>query len=222
MERQGSAHSPHYRLNATAASLLGFLHDGPMTGWDLAATAQTVLGNFWSLTSSQVYRELSTMAQAGLIAAGQRGPRDRQPYTLTGEGRSAFARWIDHEPGPEHIRFPLLLTIEFGRHLPAERLHAFVRHHRAIHARRLAQYQQVHQGALDSGHQDPYAIATLQFGLAHERAALEWFEQLPPEIRGQQPWADPLRSTATKTLKRTTPPTLPVHRRPGLRKRHKS
>jgi len=30
-------------LNPTAASLLGFLHHGPMTGWDLVAAAQTVI-----------------------------------------------------------------------------------------------------------------------------------------------------------------------------------
>lgn len=36
-------------------------------------------------------------------------------------------------------------------------------------------------------------MATLQFGIAHERAALEWFEALPPEIRGEEPWADPQR-----------------------------
>ncbi len=209
MERQGSQRAnpgpPQYRLNATAASLLGFLHEGPMTGWDLAATAQTVIGNFWSLTPSQVYRELTTMAHAGLVAAGQRGPRDRQPYALTRDGRSAFTHWIDHEPGPEHIRFPLLLTIEFGRHLPAERLITFVHQHRATHARKLAQYEQMHQAALASGHQDPYAIATLQFGLAHERAALEWFEQLPPEIRGERPWTDPSGSCTDETLEANRP-----------------
>lgn len=32
------------------------------------------------------------------------------------------------------------------------------------------------------------AKATLQFGIAHERAVLEWFEQLPPETRGRQLW----------------------------------
>ena len=34
-----------YRLNSTAASLLGCLHEGPMTGWDLAATAQRAIGS---------------------------------------------------------------------------------------------------------------------------------------------------------------------------------
>mgnify|MGYP003290276216 CR=1 FL=1 len=78
-------------LNATAASLLGFLHEGPKTGWDLVTTAQERIGKFWSLTTSQVYRELSAMERDGLIEAGETGPRARKPYALTDDGRRAFA-----------------------------------------------------------------------------------------------------------------------------------
>ena len=124
-------------LNATAASLLGFLHDGPRTGWDLVATAQLVIGNFWSLTQSQVYRELTAMAGSGLVKAGERGHRDRRPYEITDAGRQAFAGWLDREPGPENIRFPLLLTLAFGRHLRPQRLAGFLAQHRSQHASRL-------------------------------------------------------------------------------------
>src|SRR4051795_585336 len=115
---------PSRPLNATAASLLGFLHEGPMSGWDLVATAQSRIGDFWSLTQSQVYRELAAMAADGLVEAHERGRRDRRPYAITDAGRSAFAAWADREPEPEAIRFPLLLTIMFGRHLPPGRLAA--------------------------------------------------------------------------------------------------
>src|SRR5919106_1702189 len=69
------------RLNPTAASLLGFLHDGPRSGYELVAAAQHRIGDFWSLTQSQVYRELSWMAEAGLVTAGERGTRERRPRT---------------------------------------------------------------------------------------------------------------------------------------------
>ena len=65
-------------MNATAASLLGFLHEGPLTGYELVSTAQRTIGDFWSLTQSQVYRELAWMAEAGLVEAGERGARDRR------------------------------------------------------------------------------------------------------------------------------------------------
>ena len=180
------------RLNATAASLLGFLHEGPQTGWDLVVTAQTRIGDFWSLTQSQVYRELAAMADAGLVEAGERGRRDRRPYTLTDAGRAAFARWVEREPGAETIRFPLLLTVGFGRHLPPDRLAAIVRAHRAAHAERLARYERTEAHLTGIGRDDdPFVTATLAFGLAYERAVLAWFDQLPPAISGATDDPDP-------------------------------
>ena len=170
---------PDRALNATAASLLGFLHQGPMSGWDLAATAQTVIGDFWSLTRSQVYRELSAMAAAGLVEAGEPGPRERRAYTLTQRGREAFAEWIRQEPPSEIIRFPLLLTISLGRHLERDQLGHFIETHRAVHAQRLAGYEQQHAALTDLPGPDPHVLATLEFGLAYERAVLAWFNRLP-------------------------------------------
>lgn len=171
-------------LNATAASLLGFLHEGPMSGWDLVATAQEVIGDFWTLTRSQVYRELATMAAGGLIRAGQAGGRDRRPYELTEAGRAAFLEWLGHEPGPEQIRYPLLLTMHFGRHLPPGRLAAFVAEHRARHLARLAGYE---RKRLPSGDQmDASAQATLDFGIIYERAVLAWMAALPAELTGTE------------------------------------
>src|SRR5262249_54962858 len=103
-------------LNATAASLLGLLHDGPMSRVDLVASAQVVIGRFWSLTQSQVYRELAAMARDDLVVAGEPGPRERKPYAITPAGRAAFHAWIQRDPEPETIRFPLLLTVAFGHH----------------------------------------------------------------------------------------------------------
>jgi DNA-binding PadR family transcriptional regulator len=173
------------QLNATAASLLGFLHDGPMTGWDLLATAQRRIGDFWSLTQSQVYRELASMAEAGLVRAGARGRRDRQPYEITDAGREAFARWAAREPAHETIRFPLLLTVLFGRHVPPDRLTGFVAAHRAAHAERLAAYERTRtELPPQAAEAEPYAVATLEFGLAYERAVLAWFDGLPEPVAG--------------------------------------
>jgi DNA-binding PadR family transcriptional regulator len=173
------------QLNATAASLLGFLHSGPLTGWDLVEVARAEIGDFWSLTQSQVYRELAAMATAGLVEAGERGPRDRRPYSITDAGRRAFAEWTAREPGPEIIRFPLLLTVLFGRHLAPERLAEIVASHRAVHAQRLATYQEIKSALPEEAEAaEPYRVATLSFGVRYEQAVLDWFDELPDAIRG--------------------------------------
>lgn len=165
-------------LNATAASLLGFLHEGPKTGWDLVATAQERIGKFWSLTTSQVYRELVAMERDGLVEAGEKGPRDRKPYTVTDDGRRAFAAWLDREPGPENIRHPLLLTVAFAEHLPPHRLADILAHYRAEHERQLAEYEE-----LLADHDLPqYPAATVEFGIAYERAVLGWLERMDARV----------------------------------------
>ncbi|WP_017558952.1 PadR family transcriptional regulator [Nocardiopsis baichengensis] len=176
--RRTAKDAPH-GLNNTAASLLGFLHERPMTGWDLVAAAEQLMGDFWSITRSQVYRELSTMARAGLVEEGERGKRDRRPYAITEAGRTAFADWSAAMPGEEAVRFPLLLMLTLGRHIPRDHLTAAVEHHRALHAERLAEYEGQAEGM-----SDPYAAATLSFGIHYERAVLAWFDDLPEEITG--------------------------------------
>jgi len=168
-------------LNPTAASLLGFLHAGEFSGYELVGVAEERIGNFWSLTRSQVYRELATLAERGLVEAGETGQRARRPYRLTPAGRAAFAAWVAQPPGPEQIRYPLLLTLSFGEFLPPERLREFLDDHRRVHAKRLAAYRQVPPEA----GLDRWRRATLAFGIRYERAVLEWMEELPGIVEGR-------------------------------------
>lgn len=163
-------------VNTTAACLLGLLHDAPMTGWELMRAAATRLGNFWSLTQSQVYRELTAMAGRGLVVAGEAGVRERRPFTITDDGRAAFVAFLHATPADESIRYPLLLTLAFGRHLEPERLAQMLTEHRQRHAQRLAGYLAQQEAAGPSA--DAHALATLRFGIHHERATLAWFDEL--------------------------------------------
>ncbi len=162
-------------LNATQGSLLGFLHDGPLTGWDLIRRVEGGLSRFWNVTSSHVYRELRVLEARGLIEAGEPEVRDRVPFSITASGRKEFRQWIQRSPGSEQIRFPLLVSLWFGRHLEPSRLAAFVDEARHEHTQRLELYQSL-QGHLDDD--EPYREAVIGFGIAYERAVLDWLEEL--------------------------------------------
>ena len=162
-------------LNATQGSLLGFLHDGPLTGWDLIRRVEGGLSRFWNVTSSHVYRELRVLEERGLIEAGDPGVRDRVPFSITGPGRREFRQWIRQPPGAEQIRFPLLVSLWFGRHLEPSRLAAFVDEARDEHAQRLDLYEAL-RGHLDDD--DPHQDAVIGFGIAYERAVIGWLDEL--------------------------------------------
>jgi DNA-binding PadR family transcriptional regulator len=163
-------------VNATQGSLLGFLHDGPKTGWDLLQEVSATLSRFWSVTPSHVYRELQNLERRRFVKAKPRGPRDKKPFAITKSGRDAFARWITNEPGAEQIRFPLLVTLWFGRHLDAAVLAQFVAAERTQHEERLAMYEAL---AARTRPEDPYTTAVIAFGVHYERAMLDWLSGLP-------------------------------------------
>jgi len=169
-------------LNSTAGALLGLLRHGPVTPYRLAALANETIGNFWTVTQSQVYRELATMEAAGLVVGGERGPRGRRLYQITDAGRAAFAAWVGQDPEPEHLRIPLLLKLTFLDDLGPEGARAVLRRHRDLHAEKLAGYQARERELVAAGVPEARWL-TLRFGLAYERAALAWFAELPPELR---------------------------------------
>jgi DNA-binding PadR family transcriptional regulator len=182
--------------NDTACTLLGFLHDRPMTGWELSEAVELTVGSFWNVTRSQVYRELHKLEEAGMLAAGERGARDKRPYETTDKGRAAFLEWIGREPGPLVSRFPLMLTTWFGDHVPPERLEWFLRLHRERHEKRRAVLQVINDELEDTS--TPSARVA-RFGLLFEEMMLEWFDSLrefggeerrsatPVEARPSQP-----------------------------------
>jgi len=169
---------PKSDLNATAASLLGFLHSGKMTGWDLARSVEQSIGDFWNVTRSQIYRELRVLEQAGLVESGEVGARERRPYRITLAGRASFSTWITRSPGDDIVRSPLLLSVYFGGHLEDATLMRFLVMHRARHEQRLADYRALHEGF--EGQPDLRWIRyALEYGIEHEQAVLRWMDGLP-------------------------------------------
>jgi len=161
-------------LNATQGSLLGFLHGGPRTGWELLQEVDSGLSRFWNVTTSHVYRELRTLEDRGLVTAGDRGARAKVPFTITAAGRQAFREWISLAPGPEQIRFPLLVTLWFGRFLEPNVLEEFLGRARGEHRRRLALYR----AAPTSFEEDPHRQAVIRFGIAYEEAIVNWLASM--------------------------------------------
>ena len=161
-------------LNATAASLLGFLHKGPKTGWDLVCAVEASVGYFWNVTRSQVYRELKTLAIAGLVTEKASGARDKGPYAITAAGRAAFDAWISRPPGPEILRLPIVLTVFFGRHVDPALMQRYLDQARLDHLTRLEHYIQLRPQIEDEFHR-----TALDLGIAYEKTVLAWIEGLP-------------------------------------------
>lgn len=171
-------------MNATAASLLGLLDlsGGELTGGELVRVAEHRIGDFWTLTRSQVYRELAALERAGHVEPGTPGPRDARPVHVTDSGRAAYRAWLAEQLPGESIRIPLLLAVAFGAQLPPGHLAALLDEAESGHAARLAAYRDLDEELKAAG-ADSYTLATLSFGLHYEQAVLHWLASLPDDVR---------------------------------------
>ena len=164
-------------INPTAAALLGLLHEGPMTGGQLMAAAERRLGPFWSMTRSQVYRELPALADQGFVRMGKPGPRSSQPYSITASGKRAFTRWLSEAPGRDAVRNPIALRVAFGGQHSSAQIKELYQGATEYHNMALASARDQAKEAKRVG--DNYGAAALEFAVGYHRAALAWLKTAP-------------------------------------------
>src|SRR5580765_3184049 len=162
-------------LTTTSYLVLGCLaNQGPCTPYQLKQAVAAGVGYFWSFPHSQLYSEPARLAGLGLVAEQREATgRRRRIFKITPAGRRELKRWVaDPTDDLPEIRDTGLLKLFFGQHVSAPQLASLARSQRAAHEQRLAVYEEFAQAAGDA-HTGP--AATLAFGLAYERAAVEFW-----------------------------------------------
>lgn len=116
--------SPMLKLPLTIEhALLGFLHSGPMHGYQLhqQLNAARDLGLVWRLKEAQLYRLLGRLEEEGYIVSVNE-PQDTRPprkvLHLTAQGEAAFLRWVQ---SPVHrgreLRLEFMAKLYFARQM---------------------------------------------------------------------------------------------------------
>lgn len=165
---------PAAPVNSTAAALLGLLHGGPMTGGQLVSAAEEQFGLFFSVTRSQVYRELPVLTEAGLLRLGKQGPRASQAYAITAAGKRSFKAWLAAGGDAEPVRSPLVLRLLNAGSLTVKQRSELVRAAKEAYTERLAQAR-----AAAKATDDPYGRPVADFAVAHTRAMIKLIDSIP-------------------------------------------
>jgi DNA-binding PadR family transcriptional regulator len=164
-------------VNATAAAILGLLHDGPMTGGELVAAAGERFGGFFSVTRSQVYRELPALAEAGLLRLGKLGARASQQYRISAAGKRSFRAWLAGPGGSDALRSPLVLRMLYAGALSTDDRAKLIATSRSAYTDRLKEAQEAVGAA-----SDPCERAVAEFTVAHLEAVLTLLGEIETAI----------------------------------------
>src|SRR6202158_3532987 len=123
-------------LGPTAYVILGILHLGPHSGYDIKQLADMSTRHFWATSYGQIYPELKRLTDSGLIKSedASKGTRQRTLYHLTAKGKQTLHTWVS-DPAIQslEIRDEMLLKLFFADAMSKKEtvalLEAMVRRH---------------------------------------------------------------------------------------------
>ncbi|MDT5017431.1 MAG: hypothetical protein QOD39_3591 [Mycobacterium sp.] len=168
---------------------LGLLAQEPGSGYDLLRHFEKSMANVWPATQSQLYGELNKLADAGLIAVSDIGPRGRKEYRITGAGRDELRRWITNPKDDPPFRSATLLRVFLLGEVPSEQARDHMiamAEHADAEVKRLEQLRESIKWGDDEGLF--YGRAALDWGLRKNAMEAEWARSVVEAIdaRGRQ------------------------------------
>ena len=93
-------------------AILGSLSRGvPFTGYELSSHFADDSDRAWHAKPSQVYLELTKMAEAGLIEITERGERGKTRYRATAAGIDEIRRWLVSDEPDHHVKDDPILRL---------------------------------------------------------------------------------------------------------------
>ncbi|MVU78240.1 PadR family transcriptional regulator [Nocardia sp. ET3-3] len=167
-------------------ALLGLLSDGPASGYDLLRTFKDSLANVWPATQSQIYTELTKLAEAGLLEVSDQGPRGRKEYTLTAAGLEDLRTWLTTTKPKPAVRNEALLRIFFLGVVPRATALGYLAEMEEGANRAHEELTELEKAIdWDDSNLSVYGRIALEYGERITAMNREWarwaIEQLPPE-----------------------------------------
>ncbi len=172
-------------------AILGFLSLCPLSGYELRKHMDESTGHFWSADQAQIYRTLAQLVTDGCVDVRdipQSGKPDRREHSITAAGLRELDAWLASPIGYAPAREAFLVRLFFIGRLGLDATLSIL-DARAAEAsnvvRELAALRDEVSRELPK-HIDlaqQLRLATLDNGLRHARAELDWATDLSTALR---------------------------------------
>ncbi|NOZ03185.1 MAG: PadR family transcriptional regulator [FCB group bacterium] len=169
--------------------ILGFLNDGPLTGYELSKRMDASVGFYWHATHPQIYTTLKSLAKKGLVdftMEYQSGAPNKKIYSITDAGRDALFRNLQSETLKDEVKIPLLVAMYFGGELGPQYWRELLANHLDAQKAVLEQYrslcESLPQTDPDRDLKQFLRYKTLDFGIGYQQFLIRWLEDILKEI----------------------------------------
>jgi PadR family transcriptional regulator AphA len=176
-------------LSPTAYVILGFLHKGPMSGYEIKALVDHSTRFFWAASYGQIYPELKRLSEAGLVTGSEQptGGRRRTVYEITAGGEEELRAWLRERPQTFEMRDEGLLKLFFAEALPRTEALEILR---AMRAQRLAineRLRAIKDLKLKGESEDFLPLVVLEGGLEFTEWFVDWCERMEARLLASAP-----------------------------------
>ena len=164
-------------------AILGLLHRRSMTGYELSKEFESGLFEVWSAKHRQIYPELKSLYEAGLIdyqveISGT--VLEKKVYTITPEGEQMLRKWVqDSSAAPQTPKDEFRLRLFFSDCASANNRRQQLENRLAQHRQRLERLEKDQDKFDGIPPQDDKAFndyLVLLGGIFREQAACQWLE----------------------------------------------
>ena len=170
--------------------ILGLINNGDKTGYEIMTVFRDSLSHFWTAQTSQIYRELKTLEQAGWITqthVEQTGKPDKNVFSITPAGHDELVRWLREDEIPAGYKNPFLLKTFFMGDLPVEENIAFFKMLRndsvfPDEGRQASANVDLYRQAINHPEKAIYWKLTIEFGRMYEKMQREWCDYCIQEL----------------------------------------
>ena len=166
-------------------AILTLLETEEGSGYDLLKRFKARLGFFWNASHQQIYSQLKTLNQDGLIDCTlepQQGKPDRKVYHMTQAGHNALIEWLEKPVKTDRVNDALLVKMYAGHLIDKQQMQLELTEHINTHQRMLETFLSLEQEylALSKTKKKPFELPylTLRRGILGEQAWLEWAKEV--------------------------------------------
>ncbi|MFE6904522.1 PadR family transcriptional regulator [Streptomyces sp. NPDC057717] len=164
-------------------ALLGLLSERPASGYDLLKLFETSLATAWPATQSQIYAELTKLADTGLIMMAAEGPRGRKEYALTDEGLAELRHWLTETKPQRNPRSDIVLRVFFLGVLTPEQARGYLTELIELSDQGYQSLRRLERSVdWDDDNLSVYGGIALEYGLRFNAMRREWAEWAANQI----------------------------------------
>jgi DNA-binding PadR family transcriptional regulator len=167
------------KVKKTRFVILGFLIDGPRSGYDIGKMIARSTSNFWQESDASLYPTLKILKKEGLVTAETVlvGKRKKEIFSITAAGKEAFSHWFSLKPEKDAHREEFLLKLFFTDESTEKtmRKHCTERLQELLAAKK--NYNTLAAFLKRELPEKAHWLQTLQLGIAHLNVDIAWLEK---------------------------------------------